>query len=122
MNVLNMEPDTDKVCSFDDMQEQSQEMQWYAIIACQLGLMWLETDGMTPASSFNPNQPVDKAQFATMMSRMLYGEQYNGNTTCRYCDHVDVLVDTRVITVTTDLFEPFRRAYAMIMLMRTAQE
>lgn len=41
MNVLDMEPDTDKVCEFDDMADESAEMQGYAITACQLGLMGL---------------------------------------------------------------------------------
>lgn len=121
MNVLKQEPNTDKVCTFNDMDEQPLEMQTYAQIACQLGLMGLETDGVTPSTSFNPTDYLDKAQFATILSRLLYGEQYNGNTTCWYCDHVAALQDAGVITVITDLFDPLKRAFAMIMLMRTQQ-
>lgn len=121
MNVLKKEPNTSKVCTFDDMNDQSLEMQTYAILACQLGLMGLETDGITPTKSFNPTNNVDKAQFATILSRLLYGEEFNGNTTCWYCDHVAKLQEEGVIKIVTDLFDPLKRAFAMIMLMRTQQ-
>jgi len=119
MNVLDKEPDTEKVCEFDDMWDESNEMKYYAIIACQLWLMWLEADGVTVARSFNPNGVLDKAQFSTVLSRLLYGKVNDWNTECRYCNHVDALFDEWIITVTSDLFDPLRRAFAMIMLMRT---
>jgi hypothetical protein len=77
MNVLNKTPDTNKACIFDDMQDQTEELQNYAILACQLGLMGLASDGVTPASSFNPDRTIDKAQFTTILSRLLYGPQYD---------------------------------------------
>jgi hypothetical protein len=122
MNVLDMEPDTTKVCEFDDMWDETQEMQDYAIIACQLGLMWLTWDGITPAISFNPNTSLDKAQFATVLSRMMYGAEHDNNQEDFWAWHVQAMQDTGIITVTTDLFDPLRRAYAMIMLMRTTME
>ncbi len=119
INVLGKTPDNSKACDFSDMTDQSNEMKLYAETACKLGLMGLETDGVTPATEFNPNDYLDKAQFATILSRLLYNEANNGNTECRYCDHVAALQDAGVITVTTDLFDPLKRAFAMIMLMRT---
>ena len=83
--------------------------------------MGLETDGITPSAEFNPTDNVDKAQFATILSRLLYGEENNGNTSCWYCDHVSALQDAGVITVVSDLFDPLKRAFAMIMLMRTQE-
>lgn len=122
INVLGKTPDNSKVCDFSDGADQSEEMQKYIETACKLGLMGLETDGVTPAAEFNPNDYLDKAQFATILSRLLYGDENNGNTTCWYCDHVAALQDAGVITVTTDLFNPLKRAFAMIMLMRTQKK
>jgi hypothetical protein len=122
INVLGKTPDQTKVCVFDDMANETEEMQSFAVIACQLGLMGLEADGVTPAQSFNPTQYLNKAHFATILSRLLFGTQYDGNFDCRYCDHVDKMVDDGVITIVTDLFDPLKRAFAMIMLMRTQQE
>jgi uncharacterized protein YbaP (TraB family) len=39
INFLDMQSDTNKVCNFDDIADEIQEMQDYAITACQLGLM-----------------------------------------------------------------------------------
>lgn len=119
IDVLGKKPDTTKVCNFSDMGTQSSEMQLYAKAACQLGIMGLETDGLTPSQEFNPNASVDKAQFATILDRLINGRAHDGNTTCRYCDHVQALQDAGIIKVVSDLFEPLKRAFAMIMLMRT---
>lgn len=122
MNVLGKTPDTSKVCIFGDMEAETLEMKTYAITACQLWLMGLEVDGVTPAANFNPGALLNKAMFATILSRLMYGNIHDGNDTCWYCNHVEAMVEEGIITVTTDLLDPFRRAYAMIMLMRTQEE
>lgn len=79
MNVLGKTRDTTKVCEFSDMEGESREMKVYAVLACQLGIMGLEADGKTPDIVFNPNSNIDKAMFATMLSRLLYGSEYDNN-------------------------------------------
>ncbi len=118
VNVLWKSPDTEKVCNFDDMWDEDEEMNKYVRIACQLGIMGLQWDGVTPLDAFNPNGFVDKAQFGTVLSRLLYGNTYDNNAECRYCDHMDALKEAGIITVTTDLLETLRRGYALLMLMR----
>lgn len=76
------------------MTNQDEDMQRYAILSCQLGIMGLEYDGVTPQANFHPNDVIDKAQFATILSRILYGKTYDGNAACWYCDHVKALQDT----------------------------
>jgi hypothetical protein len=39
IQFVGIQPDTTKKCSFFDMNTESEEMQMYAILACQLGLM-----------------------------------------------------------------------------------
>lgn len=121
VTVLGKEPNMSRTCTFSDMSSEDEEMKNYAALACQLWLMGLAADGTTPLTEFNPDGAVDKAQFATMLSRLLYGNTYNGNTTCRYCDHVAALQKAGIITITSDLTIPLRRAYALIMLMRTKE-
>jgi hypothetical protein len=53
------------------MSNQSEEMQSYAKLACQLGLMG---QGIT---SFRPNDVVTRAEFGTVTSRMLRGNENN---------------------------------------------
>lgn len=116
INVLGHSPNTDNECSFADMSSQDAEMQSYAIAACQLGIMGLQGDGSV-ALTFSPEGLVDKAQLATMISRLLYGSE-NNSTTCWYCNHVAALKTANIITIDTDLFNPLHRGWAMLMLMR----
>jgi len=62
MKVLGKSPDTTRKCIFTDMSNQTEEFKKYAILACQLGLMGLKTDG-TPATKFDPDDQVNRAIF-----------------------------------------------------------
>lgn len=115
-NVLGKEADITRICIFNDMPGEGIEMQQYAIEACQLGIMGLKWDG-SPADKFNPNEYLDKAQYSTMISRLLYGEK-NNDTACRYCKHVETLYTEGIISRKEGLAEPFQRGPAMIMMMR----
>ncbi len=108
MNVMDRKPDTTKQCAFTDMANQSAEMQKYAVLACQLGLMGLNGDGSV-AERFDPTNLVTKVQFVTILSRLIYSEKNNSTEECRYCKHVEAMQTKKVITVTTDLMEPLKR-------------
>lgn len=58
-------PNTSLDCEFDDIGNQSAEMKFYIKLSCQLGLMG---QNMT---DFLPNQQVTRAQFGTIMSRLI---------------------------------------------------
>lgn len=118
--VMNKQPDTSLNCSFADMQNESSEMKNYATLVCQLWLMGMKSDGKTPATNFNPNQYLNKAQVATIISRIVY-TNLPVNEDCWYCSHVDTLQKAWVITNKDDLFTPLKRAYAMIMFMRVVE-
>ncbi len=62
-----------------------------------------------------------KAQFATILSRLLYGSTYNTSDTCWYCKHVEALKKAGILTVTTDILDPLKRGWAMLMLQRIDQ-
>jgi hypothetical protein len=53
------------------MGNQSEEMQLYAKLSCQLGLMG---QGIT---NFRPDDVVTRAEFGTVVSRMLRGNENN---------------------------------------------
>ena len=67
---------------------------------------------------FEPNGQINKAQLATILSRLLYGNNNNKDDACRYCAHVEAMQAEGIITVTSDLMSPIRRAWAMLMMMR----
>jgi hypothetical protein len=82
------------------MENQSQEMQTYAKIACQLGLMGLDTNG-EPVDKFNPKHEVTRAQFGTVLSRALRGDHYNGGVPF-YLEHLSALQQADIMTRISD--------------------
>ena len=76
-------------CYFNDIDWESQELKWYIVQSCEMGLMWLDSKGK-PMQSFSPRDIITKAQFATILSRFLWWSKYNwGNP--YYKRHIDAL-------------------------------
>ena len=119
VRVLSRLPDTNKVCPFNDIANESTELQGYMRLACQLGIMGIEADG-TPMIGFDPNGTVTRAQFGTVLSRVLYGDQYNTPGDLYYTNHLTALQLHGIITNIDPTLQELR-GYVMIMLMRAAE-
>ena len=113
IKVLGKTLDTWAVCVFDDIANETPELQMYIKLSCQLWLMGINI------TSFSPNTEVTRAEFGTVLSRTIYGTLYNGGVPY-YLNHLKALQDHSIITDTNpDLQE--LRAYVMLMLMRAAE-
>ena len=116
--VLSLKPDTNKVCEFDDVANENAELQWYMKLACQLWIMGINPDGSTK-QHFDPNSIVTRAEFGTVLSRLLRWDKYN-NGVLYYTDHLQALKDAGIMT---NISNPERtkelRGWVMLMLMRT---
>ncbi len=111
--VKGMIPDTSLTCDFTDVANQTEELQGYITEACQLGLMGV---GIT---AFNPNGVVTRAQFGTVLSRVLYGDMYDGGDPY-YADHLAALQEAGIMTNISNPNAPEVRGYVMLMLQRAA--
>ena len=121
INVLEKKPNTGMQCTFEDMQNETPEMQFYAKLACQLGLMWLASDG-TPNIHFYPEVEVTRAQFGTVLSRALRGDKYNDNTAENYfTEHLEALNNIWIMKNISDPLNLELRWYVMLMMMRTSE-
>jgi len=109
--VKGMTADTSLACSFTDVANQTEEMQGYIKEACQMGLMG---QGIT---AFNPNGIVTRAQFGTVLSRVLYGDANNGGNPY-YADHLAALKDAGIMTNISNPNAPEVRGYVMLMMQR----
>lgn len=112
INVLGLKENTWANCIFNDMTTQSKEMQYYAIQACRLGLMWI---GIT---NFSPEKEVDRATFGTTLSRALYGTGNDVKGSRYYGKHLQALKDAGIMTKITSPFAKEIRGYVMLMLQR----
>lgn len=121
---LWINPDTSKECNFDDMDWETQEMKYFAQKSCQLWLMWLHSDWISVKDNFDPNEQVTRAQFGTVLSRLLWWTTYAANDgELYYINHLQALKNNGIMTQIygnwPDSVE--LRWWVMLMLMRVNQ-
>ncbi len=118
IHVLDQKPNTSMVCDFTDMGNETAEMQLYAKVACQLGLMWLDAQWQA-TNIFHPDQSVTRAQFWTVLSRALRWDRYNGGEPF-YSMHLSALQQADIMKNISQPWNAELRGYVMLMLMRSA--
>lgn len=124
MNELWMEPDKSKVCKFNDMWRESSEMQKYAEIACQLWFMGLHSDGIQVKDNFDPNDQVTRAEFGTVLSRLLWWTKYaTDDGDLFYKKHLEALRENGIMTQIYGNWPSSieLRWYVMLMLKRVSE-
>lgn len=105
-------PNNELNCKFDDISDQSIEMKFYINLSCQLWLMWQNL------SNFNPTWVVTRAQFGTMLSRVLRWDKYN-NGSPYYQNHLNALKNTSIMTKIDEPYSNELRGRTMLMMLRT---
>ena len=102
-------------CNFNDLGPVAgTDLETYAVTACQLGLMGINTNGI-----FNPNGVLSRAEFGTVLSRVLFGDTYNGGNPF-YSAHLNALNQAGLMN---DLSNPERsimRGDAFLLLSRAS--
>ncbi len=111
IKVAGLVPDTGASCNFADVWNQTAEMKLYIKLSCQL---WLMGVGIT---DFDPNGVVTRAQFGTVLSRLIRGTAYN-NGTPYYSMHLWALKNAGIMTQISTPYNPELRGFVMIMLKR----
>ena len=126
IQIMGIFPDTHKAgCdSFNDLSGVSDEMKFFAKTACQLNLMGLQPNGSTPKPNFDPNTYITRAEFGTILSRLVYGDTYNvysGEETKyqRYEKHLLALYNDTIMTKIQDPFINEKRSRILLMLYRS---
>jgi hypothetical protein len=119
IKILKVKPDTTLACYFPDITSETAEMKFYIKTACQLGLMGWESDGKSTKKYFDPNRVVTRAQFGTVLSRLLYdGEHNTENSKLWYAQHLLTLHEAGIINDISNPSVVEHRGYIMLMLMR----
>ena len=104
-------------CSWNDWKTdwESDEIKDYAKKACALWLMWIDMP------KFIPNMEVTRAQFGTIMSRLLWWKEYAWWTPY-YRKHLNALKENNIMT---QIENPEKRTelrqWVWLMLMRSAE-
>lgn len=128
IQILWLYPDTHKAdCDkFSDTKNLSEEMKFFTKTACQLNLMGLKSDGKTVDKTFDPHEYVNRAQFGTILSRLIYGDKYNVYTGeemmfKRYQKHLNALNVDNIMKQIQNPSMLEERARVLLMLNRTVE-
>jgi hypothetical protein len=116
INVMWLEPDSSKYTSFNDVSiSTSAKYNDAPLLAYQLWIMGVN------AKNFRPYDTVTRAEFASVLSRMVYGTRDWSNWNNYYEPHLNKLRNEWILTNTNpSRYE--KRGLVLIMLMRTAQQ
>ena len=89
-DILMKNPDNSLKCNFTDKEEITEDLQQYAIEACQLWIMWEWN------TAFNPMWKVTVAQFWTILSRALWWNMYDWSDPY-YLSHLYALEENKIL-------------------------
>lgn len=116
-----LKPVEDRVCNFQDAHWETAEMIYYMQLACKLWLMGMESNWVDVKKTFDPNSHVTRAEFGTVLSRLLWWTTYATNDgTYYYTKHLQALKNNGIMTMIHDPWPKNveLRWYVMLMLMR----
>ena len=121
LNVLGWElpKETPEECTRGDkkIEWESNEIKNYARMSCELGIMWIDMQ------NFEPRRYVTRAQFGTVLSRLLWWDTYNQKwslTNSYYERHLNELKEKWIITQIDNPEQRIeQREWVWVMLMRS---
>ena len=111
--VLGNTPDTSAACTFTDIDSVKGDLHDFIIESCQLGIMgqWI--------TAFRPYDNISRAEFGTALSRVLWGDKYEGGTPY-YANHLNALKSAAIMNQIANAESTKEiRGYVMLMLMRS---
>ena len=120
MKEYHLKPLRAAAVNYKDVNTDLGDLADYIQLAYQLQIMGINADG-TPIQAFEPHKLVSRAEFATVLSRVIWGNKHNISGDDRYSEHLQALKKYRVITsdVPANWWE--LRGRALLMLHRTAK-
>jgi hypothetical protein len=111
--VLGLSADESKACNFTDIDSVKGDLHDYIIKSCKLGIMG---QGIT---AFRPYDTLSRAEFGTALSRVLWGNEYEGGTPY-YANHLNALKAAGIMNQIANAESTKEvRGYVMLMLMRS---
>ena len=108
---------TGEKANYTDVNESLGDLADFIEIAYAYKIMWINAD-WTPLKNFNPNGKVTRAEYATVFSRVLYGDKYNKSEWNYYEDHIKALKDAGILSNDNPSIQEVR-GWVMLMMYRS---
>ena len=120
MKEYHLKPLKAGAVNYKDVNADLGDLADYIQLAYQLQIMGINADG-TPMQAFEPHKLVSRAEFATVLSRVIWGNKHNISGDDRYSAHLQALKKYEIITsdVPANWWE--LRGRTLLMLHRTVK-
>ena len=117
-NVLWRTPaTTEEKANYADVNESLGDLADFIETAYTYKIMWISSDG-TPLKNFNPGGQVTRAEYATVFSRVLFGDTYNKTEWNYYENHIKALKSVWILTNDNPSIKEIR-GWVMLMMYRS---
>ena len=117
--VLEKDPILTGDVNYSDVSEELGDLFGYIKLAYQYQIMWINADG-TPIELFNPYGLVTRWEYATVFSRVLFGDKFNKTGEDFYTKHLEALKAAWILTNTIPTIQEMR-GWVMLMMYRSSQ-
>ena len=114
--VVLLEESTSNSCSFPDESKITNDLIPYAKKTCSYGIMWKDW------TKFNPTQPLDKAQLWTVLSRILWWDEYNNTWKWYYIYHLNALKFNWIMDNIDNPTEWYVRRWDVLVMLKRIYE
>lgn len=114
-NVAGVKGTQQDFCNFTDENKITNDLKYYTRKVCAYNIMW------TDRSAFKPTQPVNRAQLWTVLSRMLWWDEYNSEGKWYYVYHLNALRQKWVMNNIKNPKDYATRWDVLIMLKRVSE-
>ena len=120
MKEYHLKPFKAGAVNYKDVNADLGDLADYIQLAYQLQIMGINADG-TPIEAFEPHKLVSRAEFATVLSRVIWGNKHNISGDYRYSAHLQALKKYKIITSDVPANRWELRGRALLMLHRTVK-
>ena len=118
--ILGKQPVVTGTVQYADVDEKLWDLAGYIQLAYQLQIMGINHDG-TALSHFEPHKLVTRAEFATVFSRVLYGNKYNQAGENWANGHLEALKSAWILKDTTPMMQEIRGRVLLMLHRSTAK-
>lgn len=117
-NVLWKTPAEVEKVEYADVDSSLGDLADFIQVAYAYKIMWINADG-TPIKKFNPKGQVTRAEYATVFSRVLFGDRFNKSEWKYYEDHLAALKKVGILTNDEPTIKEVR-GWVMLMMYRSS--
>jgi len=115
-NVIWAKQNIAITCTFPDENKITSDLVPYTKKTCEYGIMWSNW------SAFNPMNPLSKAHLWTVLSRIIWGDEYNVSWNDYYIYHLNALNQYGIMDNISNPQDYAKRWDVLIMLKRTYEK